>query len=154
MINQHIYSSLYPSHHCEPTCFCVFHCTVAPLAPPTGSCLHREAKLLTLLLMTAGGVLPTHSFQRRCEGAERIWGREADGWCHSLGVALRWAFSSYTEFSLSDYSWEIHSRMEIIWAETTLDKKVRAWNLILAKWEEKQVCHTCSPNFWFSLSCL
>lgn len=38
----------------------MFQCTVAPLAPPTGSCLHREAKLLTFLLMTAGGVPLTH----------------------------------------------------------------------------------------------
>lgn len=34
--------------------------------------------------------------------------------------------------------------MEMIWAETTLGKEVRVWYEMLAKWEEKQVCHTCS----------
>lgn len=33
---------------------------VAPMAPPTGSCLHKEAKLLTFVHMSAGGVLNTH----------------------------------------------------------------------------------------------
>lgn len=40
-------------------CCRVFQCALA-LAPPTGSCLHREAKLLTFLLMTTGGVPLTH----------------------------------------------------------------------------------------------
>lgn len=33
---------------------------VAPLAPPTGSCLHKEGKAAYLVHMSAGGVLPTH----------------------------------------------------------------------------------------------
>lgn len=42
------------------TCCSVLQCRAAPQAPPTGSYLHREAKLLTFVLMSAGGVLPTH----------------------------------------------------------------------------------------------
>lgn len=42
------------------TCCSAPLCTVPPLAPPTGSCQHREAKLPTFRLMSVGGVLPTH----------------------------------------------------------------------------------------------
>lgn len=50
------------------------------VAPPTGSCLHREAKPLTFLLVSAQGVLPTHSALRLPEtqsgGADRSWAEE------------------------------------------------------------------------------
>lgn len=79
MVTQHIYSvSLSEWAHMLPyVCVCV--CTAAPLAPPTGSCQHTEAKLLTFLLLTAGGVLPTH----KCRRVQRI--REWGGWWRDLG---------------------------------------------------------------------
>lgn len=123
----------------------------ALLAPPTGSCLHREVKLLTFLLMTAGEVC-THpnrepELSETQQGGRRDLGRGDRLLMSQLGRGVkRWAIWSRAdvEFSLCDNSWEIHSRMEIIWAETTLGREVRVWNEVLANWEEKQVCHTCS----------
>lgn len=96
-----------------------------------------------------------------CAGAFRDAARGQTGfrWRGQISDVTAWAWHYKVgllklhrwSFSLCDYSWEIHSRMEIIWAEATLGKEVRAWSEMLAKWEEKPVCHTCSANFWFFL---
>lgn len=105
------------------------------VAPPTGSCLHREAKPLTFLLVSAQGVLHTASVLRLPEtqsgGADRSWAEEGASFLMSglrRDVKMGLLNLTWLAFSLWEYSWEIHNGMEIIWAETTLGKEVRVWN--------------------------
>lgn len=66
-------------------------CRAAPLAPPTGSYLHRQAKLLTFLLMSAG-VSATYRLCAGAQGARQDLGKRilgADFLMSQLGRGMK-----------------------------------------------------------------
>ena len=103
-------------------------------------------------------------------GAQRDAGKGPTGfasgetyfWCHSLGVALKvglfffnfWNLHWYCLVCLSSHGRQSQLHGNDLSGDGVRQRGKRAWKGGLAKWEEKQVCHTCPPRTCFSLLCL